>query len=145
MCPSMNTINISGWQACVCGFERRTLLVLTVVLMAPVLSAQMNPVPNPVPSQVFVPGTADAVLALKYSGSPAAGGRIAPTTVVLRKNFTQLAALDAQHALKQTPRPLVRAAATGAAPKRARSSSIWQFSLTGPKAKLVPTPAQSSP
>ena len=38
MCPSMNTINISGWQACVCGFERRALLALAVVLATTVMA-----------------------------------------------------------------------------------------------------------
>lgn len=251
----MNTINISGWRACACGFERRALLVLAVVcatamiaraqtgtfpiidgagvggtvvviggvvvgpgatngnlaaahpptcigpeyhfhgvlngvidpdplgcgwghvnytalvpsspvtaptvVMPPALPARprmtfTRPQPTsrqtvteaavqPEPQPAFVPGTPGDVLALKYDRGLLKGGRIFPSTVALRKTFTQFAALDAQHAMKQTPRPLPREEAATSAASAPRRSSFWHFSLTGPKAKLIPTPAQSSP
>ena len=101
------------------------------------------------PQAGFVPRTAGEVLALKYSGGPTAGGRLLPTALALRKTFAQFAAMDSQHAMKQTPRPLVRTiestTATTAVTKRTRSP-FWNFSLTGPEAKLNPSePSKPQP
>ena len=97
------------------------------------------------PQPGFVPRFAGDVLALKYSGGPTAGGRLLPTALALTKSFAQFTALDSQHAMKQVPRPLVREDVPTRVASAARRSSFWHFSLTGPKAKLIPNPDQPSP
>ncbi len=115
----------------------------TAMVTPPTPGTQATLVPGPVRKPAFSVNSVRDVIALQTRSVPGMGPLLPwrPPLVFAAKTFVST---DALHALKHTPMPLARISKTPA--NKTAPASLWDFPLSGPRAKLAPIqPANNKP